>query len=164
MDLTEEQQKAVAGWVAEGLSLAQVQSSLAEQFNISMTYQDVHFLIDDLDLTPRNTPEKPESTPTADLTGDASASSTPTKSTNDENARGSPAAQGGLTIEVDQVVRPGYVISGNVTFSDGVKAQWYFDQMGRLGLNPAQEGYQPSATDIRQFQQQLQTHLQKQGF
>ena len=162
MDLTEEQQQAVAGWVTEGLSLAQVQSSLAEQFNISMTYQDVHFLLDDLDLTPQNTTEEPASADV--LTGESLAASTPSRSTDEENDLGSPAAQGGLTVEVDQVVRPGYVISGNVTFSDGVKAQWYFDQMGRLGLNPAQEGYQPSASDLQQFQQQLQTHLQKQGF
>jgi len=162
VDLTEEQQQAVAGWVTEGLSLAQVQSSLAEQFNISLTYQDVHFLLDDLDLTPQNTPKEPA--PVDVLTEDSLVASTPSKSTDEENDLGSPAAEAGLKVEVDQVVRPGYVISGNVTFSDGVKAQWYIDQMGRMGLNPAQEGYQPSASDIQQFQQQLQTHLQKQGF
>ena len=163
MDLTEEQQKTVAGWVAEGLSLAQVQSSLAEQFNISLTYQDVHFLLDDLDLTPQNTPEEPAAASADILTGDSLAASTPERSTDEENDLGGPAAKAGLKVEVDQVVKNGYVISGNVTFSDGVKAQWYIDQMGRLGLTPAQEGYQPSASDIQQFQQQLQTHLQKQG-
>ncbi len=163
MDLTEEQQQTVAGWVAEGMSLAQVQSNLTEQFNLTMTYQDVRFLLDDLDLTPQNTPEQKTPTPTEDTDEDSSADSTPAESTAEKQDMQAPAAQGGLTVEVDQVVRPGNVVSGNVTFSDGMKASWYIDQMGRMGLNPARESYQPSASDIQQFQQQLQTHLQKQG-
>ena len=161
MDLTKEQQQTVAGWVADGMSLAQVQSSLTEQFKLSMTYQEVRFLLDDLDLTPQNTPEKQAPAPAGDITGDSIEDSNPAGSTAEEQDLGTPAAQGGLTIEVDQVIKPGYVFSGNVTFSDGMKASWYIDQMGQMGLNPAKKGYQPSASDIQKFQQQLQTHLQK---
>jgi hypothetical protein len=56
------------------------------------------------------------------------------------------------------------VVSGSVVFSDGVKATWALDQLGRLALDPGQSGYQPSAEDVDAFQQELSTQLQKQGF
>jgi hypothetical protein len=51
MTLTPEQKTAVAGWVAAGDNLSAVQKKLAEQFQLSLTYRDVRFLVDDLDLT-----------------------------------------------------------------------------------------------------------------
>jgi hypothetical protein len=48
--LTSEQNQAVASWVAAGDSLSTVQKKLLEQFDVSLTYMDVRFLIDDLDL------------------------------------------------------------------------------------------------------------------
>ena len=50
MSLTPEQKKAVASWVAAGDNLSAVQKKLSEQFQVSMTYRDVRFLVDDLDL------------------------------------------------------------------------------------------------------------------
>jgi hypothetical protein len=50
MSLTPEQKAAVASWVAAGDNLSAVQKKLIEQFQISMTYRDVRFLVDDLDL------------------------------------------------------------------------------------------------------------------
>lgn len=50
MTLTPEQQQAVASWVAAGDNLSAVQKKLQEQFQLSMTYRDVRFLVDDLDL------------------------------------------------------------------------------------------------------------------
>src|SRR5881227_1960736 len=50
MDLTPEQKKAVASWVAAGDGLSTLQKKLSEQFQISMTYRDVRFLVDDLNL------------------------------------------------------------------------------------------------------------------
>src|SRR3954462_9957464 len=50
MSLTPEQTQAVASWVAAGDNLSAVQKKLAEQFKISMTYRDVRFLVDDLNL------------------------------------------------------------------------------------------------------------------
>lgn len=51
MTLTPEQKQAVASWVAAGDNLSAVQQKLTEQFKISMTYRDVRFLVDDLNLT-----------------------------------------------------------------------------------------------------------------
>jgi hypothetical protein len=56
------------------------------------------------------------------------------------------------------------VVSGKVTFSDGMQAEWYLDQMGRLGLVPQQQGYRPPPTDVQQFQMALDAELSKMGF
>jgi hypothetical protein len=50
MTLTSEQQQAVAGWVTAGDNLSAIQKKLSEQFQVSMTYRDVRFLVDDLNL------------------------------------------------------------------------------------------------------------------
>ena len=50
MTLTPEQQQAVAGGVSAGDHLSEIQKKLSEQFKISMTYRDVRFLVDDLNL------------------------------------------------------------------------------------------------------------------
>jgi hypothetical protein len=50
MSLTPEQKQAVASWVAAGDNLSAVQKKLTEQFKLSLTYRDVRFLVDDLNL------------------------------------------------------------------------------------------------------------------
>src|SRR5687767_11162057 len=50
MSLTPEQKKAVASWVTAGDNLSAIQKKLSEQFQVSMTYRDVRFLVDDLNL------------------------------------------------------------------------------------------------------------------
>jgi hypothetical protein len=50
MSLTPDQKQAVASWVAAGDNLSAVQKKLSEQFQVSMTYRDVRFLVDDLNL------------------------------------------------------------------------------------------------------------------
>lgn len=50
MSLTPEQKKIVAAWVGDGDGLSMIQKKLIEQFQLSMTYRDVRFLVDDLNL------------------------------------------------------------------------------------------------------------------
>src|SRR5690349_3214520 len=50
MSLTPEQKQAVSAWIAAGDNLSAVQKKLSDEFKISMTYRDVRFLVDDLDL------------------------------------------------------------------------------------------------------------------
>lgn len=50
MTLTPEQKAAVSDWIAAGDNLSSVQKKLREQFSVSMTYMDVRFLVDDLNL------------------------------------------------------------------------------------------------------------------
>ncbi|MSU69464.1 MAG: hypothetical protein EXS39_01540 [Opitutaceae bacterium] len=54
MSLTPEQKQAVTGWVAAGDNLSVVQQKLSEQFQLSLTYRDVRFLVDDLNLALRD--------------------------------------------------------------------------------------------------------------
>ena len=65
---------------------------------------------------------------------------------------------------VDQITRPGAIVSGKVTFSDGQSADWYLDQTGRLGVVPKQPGYKPSAADVQEFQVALQQEVAKLGY
>src|SRR5947199_8707072 len=50
MTLSPEQKQAVTSWIAAGDNLSAVQKKLSEQFKISLTYRDVRFLVDDLNL------------------------------------------------------------------------------------------------------------------
>jgi hypothetical protein len=79
-------------------------------------------------------------------------------------AQAVPAGTGQVSVTLDQIARPGTMISGKVTFSDGNTAEWYLDQMGRLGVVPAVKGYKPSQQDVQTFQMELQRQLQKMGF
>jgi hypothetical protein len=71
---------------------------------------------------------------------------------------------GKVTLSVDQLTRPGAVVSGKVTFSDGNTAAWQIDQSGRLGLVPPRPGYQPPASDVQPFQMALEAELSKLGY
>ena len=68
-----------------------------------------------------------------------------------------------LTVEVDALTIPGTFASGAVTFSDGTKAKWYLDQLGRLGLDDVPPGYRPSPGDAALFQSRLVEALRARG-
>ena len=155
MNLTEEQRQTVAKWISEGAKLSEIQKRLLE-LGVKLTYMEVRFLVDDLKLTPKD-PEPPKvvTPPAAD----------PAKLTVEKN----PAPEGTLpasavSVSVDQLTKPGTMISGKVTFSDGQLADWYLDQTGRLGVVPKVAGYKPSAADVQDFQLALQQEVAKLGF
>lgn len=75
-----------------------------------------------------------------------------------------PAGAGAVKVDIDRIVRPGAMASGNVTFSDGVSGKWALDQYGRLMLETGQKGYQPPAADVQAFQRELSAQLQRQGY
>jgi len=168
MNLDEAQRKKVAEWIAQGLKLSDIQTRLASELGVTMTYMDVRLLVDDLKLTPKDA-ERPKPSHSA-LTATA------TPSPAGSPAGGEPAAAagaqptapraagaGGVSVSVDALAIPGAMVSGKVTFSDGVKAAWHLDQAGRLGLAPKQPGYRPSAADLQQFQMALEVELSKMG-
>ena len=149
--LTNLQKEKVAVWVAEGLSLAQIQTKINEDLGIPMTYMDVRFLVDDLDLELRDSvaEAKPE------------AAEKPAEAPKTESAESVPA--GGVSLSVDAVQIPGVIASGDVTFSDGVRGKWLIDQSGRPGLAEFPEGYRPPQADVPEFQQKLVAELGKLG-
>jgi hypothetical protein len=161
MNLDEGQRKTVAGWIEQGLKLSEIQTRLASELGVNVTYMDVRFLIDDLKLRPKDIePAVPVAMAAAGK--QPAAANAPVGAP--LAAPKEQAAGGGVSVVVDQVARPGAVVSGRVTFSDGQGAGWLIDQMGRPGLVPDQQGYRPSQPDILDFQQKLQDELARMGF
>jgi hypothetical protein len=160
MNLTDEQRQRVTAWILEGAKISEVQNRLASEFGVKLTYMEARFLVDDLKLTPKD-PEPPKvvAPPVAPAAAD------PTNLTVEKN----PAPAGTLpassvSVSVDQITKPGAIVSGKVTFSDGQIAEWYLDQTGRLGVVPKQPGYKPSAPDVQEFQLALQQEVAKLGY
>src|SRR5271156_1879845 len=160
MNLTDEQRQRVTAWILEGAKISEVQNRLAAEFGVKLTYMEVRFLVDDLKLTPKD-PEPPKvvAPPTA------APAANPAKLSVEKN----PAPEGTLPasavfVSVDQITKPGAMISGTVKFSDGQIADWYLDQTGRLGVVPKQAGYKPSAADVQDFQLALQQEVAKLGY
>jgi hypothetical protein len=171
MTLTPEQKQAVSEWIAAGDNLSAVQKKLSEQFKLSMTYRDVRFLVDDLELelkdpTPKVDTSDVSKTPAAPAPQAGAADGLPPEGyPEDEGVPAQPPAGAGtFSLEVDRIMRPGTMVSGAVTFSDGVSGKWALDQQGRLMLETPQKGYQPSPADLQAFQKELQVQLQRQGY
>ena len=170
MNLDEAQKNKVAAWIKAGLKLSDIQKRLADEFDLHLTYIEVRFLVDDLKLTPKDIePARPVEV--GGKQGNAGAGAAP----GGKPAAGqavqaqrpgaeAPAAVGGVSVTVDQIARPGAMVSGGVTFRDGNKADWYLDQLGRLGVVPKQQGYKPTPADVQEFQAELQNELAKLGF
>jgi hypothetical protein len=144
-DLSSEQVEMVKEWVAEGAQMADLQKRLKDDFGFNVTYMDTRFLSLDLALNFQvdeeesegpNDIENPEAQEEVDL---------------------EPLVQDRetVTVTLDQVARPGAMVSGTVTFSDGMKALWLIDEMGRPSIDPDQPGYQPSEADLVTFQAEL---------
>jgi hypothetical protein len=145
MSLTDDQKAAISKWIEEGASLSDIQKRLKEEFQISLTYLETRLLADDLKLALKE-PERPVESPPLP---------TPEKAP--------PPAAGKVSVTIDQITRPGAMVSGRTTFSDGQTAEWYLDQTGRLGLNPSTPGYRPSQQDVMDFQNELEKLARNQG-
>ena len=163
MKLDDQQKALVAQWIEQGSKLADIQTRLAAELGIKLTYMEVRMLVDDLKLVPKDLrpvlPPEPPANPQSPLT---------TKAVAPEEQLPPPAAPvagfGSVSVSVDQIARPGALVSGKVKFSDNQTADWTLDQTGRLGLAAQQKGYRPIPADVEQFQVALQKELAKLGF
>jgi hypothetical protein len=154
MKLDDAQKQQVAGWIEQGLKLSDIQNKLASELGVAMTYMDVRFLIDDLKLKVKD----------ADVPKAAVPMPAPAPTAPAQTAAQSAAPAGGVSVSVDQVTRPGALVSGQVRFSDGKSAEWFLDETGRLGLAGTEAGYRPSADDFRAFQNELRVQLERLGY
>lgn len=157
--LTDSQKRQVAAWIGEGLSLAQVQTKIEEEFGVAMTYMDVRFLVDDLDLELKDEAPAAEEKPAADAVP-AQAEAVAGNGVPAET----PASGGGVTLTSDAVQMPGVLAGGDVVFSDGARGKWFLDQTGRPGLEGFPENYRPTPDDMADFQRKLLAELRKLGF
>jgi hypothetical protein len=165
MTLDNEQKKQVALWITEGAKISDIQKRLETKFSLRLTYMEVRFLMDDLKVMPKD-PPPPPTPPPSELTK-PEVKPSPMAGGTAPSAPAAPAAApgaaGNVSLTVDQLAKPGALVSGSVTFSDGVTAEWYMDEMGRLGLVAKQKGYKPPAADVQPFQVKLQAELQRLG-
>ena len=159
MELSDAQKAAVTQWIQEGRSLADVQRSLREDFEISITYMDVRFLVDDLDIAvveavPETAAEAPE------VEAEEGATTKPVAAELVDDG-----GKGAVTVDVDPIPRPGSLVNGTVVFSDGVSLGWQLSAAGQLGLIPGDDPeYRPNPEDVQSFQSQLEEVLRKKGF
>jgi hypothetical protein len=191
MSLTPEQKAIVTTWVTAGDNLSVVQKKLLEHFKITLTYRDVRFLVDDLDLTLKDPAPKADA---SDLSKSApapkSAGGVPPARSGAGLPDGAPddlpptdadgdlppeeetlppedaATPTSVTVVVDKVTLiPGAIAGGSVTFSDGVTGKWIIDQQYRPGFTEiSQPGYRPSPADAQAFMQELGRAMQARGF
>lgn len=155
MNLSDEQKAIVGTWVSEGESIANIQNLLKEHFSIGLTYMDVRFLVDDLGVTYKDSNEEPE-----EDSDEKSTTEEPSEEPTEETTESS-----GVVVDVDAVIRPGSLVSGNARFSDGVVLGWQLTSTGQLGLIPGDDPeYRPSNEDLQSFQTQLQNILKDKGF
>jgi len=171
MNLNDTQKQQISKWIAEGAKLSDIQKRIGAEFGLTVTYMEVRLLVDDLKLVPHDPAPPPAPAKTEPPPDPAAPSLAP--SGKDGQSALQPIAPGGaglppgpggkVTLSVDALAKPGTLVSGSVTFSDGQTAAWYLDQMGRLGLAAKQQGYRPSAADVQEFQQRLEVELSKLG-
>jgi len=172
MNLDDLKKHKVAAWIEEGLKLSEIQNKLASELGANLTYMEVRLLVNELKLMPK---DQPPPQPTTAIAGQppSEGAALPGEERLEEPlaeealgaAPGEPGARAvSVAVSVDRVARPGAMVSGSVTFSDGNTAGWYLDQMGRLGIVPQQTGYRPAPQDLQAFQIELQKELQKLGF
>jgi hypothetical protein len=135
--LTSEQKEQITAWAAEGAQLPDIQKKMQEELDIQVTYMDTRFMVLDLGI------ELVKEEVKAD----------------EPKAEEVKIPTGVVEATVDEIVRPGALKSGSVSFSDGEKALWMIDQMGRLSLDADTPGYQPDEEDLIKFQEQLRDLL-----
>jgi hypothetical protein len=187
MTLTPEQKQAVATWVKAGDNLSTIQSKLASECGINLTYRDVRFLVDDLGLELKDQAPKVDASDLSRAQPAAESREQPAQKGLIDKAKeklglgaaeqpgdlpaedledAAPAAGGSVRVDVDAVsLIPGALASGSVTFSDGVTGKWVVDQYGRPGFSQiSKPGYRPSPEDSQAFIQSLSEQLQRRGF
>ena len=160
--LSDGQVAQIRAWAESGDGLAEIQKKLREETGLSVTYLETRFLLEDLAIellpTPAPEPEKAEAKP-----GDGGAA--PEGASEDDGA-GSPDAvpPGGVKVTLDQVLRPGALLSGKADFGGGKVVSWWLDQMGRLGMDGGDPDFRPTEEQARSFQMELSRLVQQSGF
>ena len=167
MQLDDTQKQTVTQWIRDGLKLSEIQSRLADQLGLTMTYMEARMLVDDLKLIPKDVeppkPPQPPVPPPSAAAAPLGLAADPMAGPDALETEALPPEASSVSVSVDQVTRPGSMVSGQVTFTDGMTAAWWVDQAGRMGVAPRQKGYRPLESDLEAFQLELQRALQHLG-
>lgn len=141
----------IAKLMAEGNTLADVQRLLKDEHDVVLTYMELKMIALDLEVDWKQYDKPKPEEPAEGEAGEGGAAADAEEETIEP--------PGFTTVNVSKVVRPGAAISGDVTFKSGARAEWFLDQMGRLGLNP-KTSLQPDEDDLRDFEGELRRTLQ----
>ena len=145
--VTAEQLEMVRQWAAQGVDLNGIQKLLASECGVHMLYRDVRFLLLDYGIeiatTPEPEPVKKEETVLEPV---------------DELSH-APVPGGKPVVTLDELMLPGALISGKVSFPSGTRGAWQIDQFGRFAWSEL-EG-QPTPEELQAFQLELQMLLSR---
>ncbi len=189
--MTEEQKKAVASWADEGAGISEIQNRLASEFDVHMSYMETRLMLMDINVSVKDKVTAPKkndsdgiSTGEAEVSededgeeyagdedsadadsADALSGGADGEETADEGESGEKENSGGdVSVEVNRIAQPGFVVTGSAVFPDGVSAEWGITNDGRISFVPSKPGYRPSAEDMRKFQLKLRDALYGKGY
>ena len=151
-----------------GKSLSEIQQLVNEKFSQRMTYMEIRILASELDsvdwkaLDPRAQAEaaKKAKEEEAKKTDGTEPGGDIPEDADEPAAAPAGAAAGKTVVELSKLARPGMMLSGTVKFASGSTAEWYVDNMGRLGLENL-KGDKPTPEDIEAFQIELENVARK---
>ena len=150
----------------KGESLSEIQKLVNEKFSQHMTYMEIRILASELEsvdwkaLDPRAQAEAAKKAKEeAEKKASESGSDAP-ETANGDAPETTPAGTGKTVVELSKLARPGMMLSGTVKFASGSTAEWYVDNMGRLGLENL-KGEKPTPEDIEAFQIELENVARK---
>ena len=150
-----------------GESLSDIQRMVNEKFSVHMTYMDIRILASELEcidwksLDPRAQAEAKRAEEAKKAEADIPENPDENAAAPDAGTTPDAAAPAGKTVvELSKLARPGMMLSGTVKFASGSTAEWYVDQLGRLGLENL-KGEKPTPEDIEAFQIELENVARK---
>ena len=157
----------MAEQLQQGLSLSEIQQLVNDKFKVKMTYMDIRILASELDtldwkaLDPRAQAEAAKKAKEeAEAKAAEAAAPGPEAAEAATGTAAASAGQGSTVVELSKIARPGMMLSGTVKFASGSTADWYVDQMGRLGLENL-KGEKPTPEDVEAFQIELENVARK---
>ena len=180
---TKERDEYIASQLNAGVSLSDVQTKLAQEYGVKMTYFELRMLAMGLavDWEKQDKP-KPAATPAPvvaapqeaaaddddmaaadDFNADdaADTEAEPTDDDDNEEPDDDEAATDGETkIVLDETPHPGAALSGTAVFASGASGKWALSRNGRLGFAPDEGSKEPDENDWQLFQAELQKTLQ----
>ena len=151
----EEIKQFIADKTAEGMSLTAIQDALSAQ-GVKIRFMELRLLAAEIESVLAKK-EADKAAAEAPAPEEKKAEEAPTPAPAETAPDGAAKVRGATTVSVSPIQRPGFAMSGSVSFGSGVTADWYVDQTGRLGLDNASG--QPDEQDIQEFQIELRKAL-----
>lgn len=151
----EEIKQFIADKTAEGMSLTAIQDALSAQ-GVKIRFMELRLLAAEIESVLAKK-EADKAAAEAPAPEEKKAEEAPAPAPAETAPDGAAKVRGATTVSVSPIQRPGFAMSGSVSFGSGVTADWYVDQTGRLGLDNASG--QPDEQDIQEFQIELRKAL-----